>query len=515
MRSKILLTFLTFVSLASQVQGYMNPDPNHITIIDNGRVIEMTPNGFDTNQPSQDTINLQWVFDTFPNGDISLSAGTFHISTMIEAVNYQGKIEGAGKDSTFLVGRGPLVDGDYVFPELNQDFKTRLYPSGVPHLIWFHPSQGAANDWVTNKVDLEIKDLTIRLDGVGPAITYFGVPVRSIWSLLIITGSNAVITEASGNVSHVDLELKDVNLQAQEVSYTLNGNNLSNPNAAAGVLLYGGENWVPSIGLNGYTEIDHGPVNAVVDIRDCTFDLFHQFAIGVEATYTTNPGTGYTFPDNPVFPPSAVSIRDNTFNGVGSSLGIPGSFGFNTLVLSPSETTITIKDNILNDVVSSGIGFLRGVAITIPELTSFATIKDNTINMVANPLNGAGIRLFDFSFFAGTPLIVYAQDNILTGGTGYNKPLIEHAMGTAATFDDNKFFGEAQSGISAGNTISPLPPTIPLPVVQDTIFDNDFGNLTSSIANIILGPASSYNTVTVENASDVLNQGVGNTVIVE
>jgi hypothetical protein len=514
-RSKFLFLCLAVAGLALPCQARANPDPAHIEIVGNGQRVKMTPNGFDTNHPSQDTINLQWVFDNYPTSDIDLEEGTFHISNTIEAVNYQGTIGGMGRDKTFIVGRGPLVDGEYVFPMLNEDLTERLYPPGVPHFIWFHPAEGDVNAWKTNNVDVSIKALTMRMDGLGPEITFFGVPVRTMHAFLIVTGSEAVINAPVGDVSHVKFEMKDVDMQAQEVAYTLNDVERKHANAGVGVIVYGGEHWVPAPGLNGFFEIDHSPVNAIVNVRNCEFDNFHQFAVAVEASYTTNPGTDYTFPDSPAFSPSSIIIKDNTFNRVGDSMGMPGAFGFNALILSPSETHIVIKDNILNDVPTSGIALVRGVAITIPELSSNVTIKDNTVNMIANPLNSAAIDVFDLTFFNNSPLIVNVKDNTFVGGPGYQTPLVRHAMGTLATFHDNMFFGEAESGISVGNTVSPLPPHELLPSVQNTVSDNDFSGLSASVANIILGPASAANTVIVSDPDDVIDQGVGNMVIID
>jgi hypothetical protein len=87
MRSRFLLFFLVLAGLVLPFQARANPDPDHIQIVGNGRRVKMIPNGFDTNHPSQDTINLQWVFDNYPTSDIDLEEGTFHISNTIEEDN--------------------------------------------------------------------------------------------------------------------------------------------------------------------------------------------------------------------------------------------------------------------------------------------------------------------------------------------------------------------------------------------------------------------------------------------
>lgn len=515
LRKGFVVSALFLLVSAIPTIGQANPDPNYIKILSGGQKVKLTPHGFDANTPSQDTANLQWIFQNYSHSDIQLDSGTFHISETIEVAGYQGKIKGNGSDSTFLVGRGPLVNGQYEFPLLNLDLKERFFSSGVPCLFWFHALDGDVNQWQANKLSVELKDFTVRLDGVGPEITLNDQPFRSIWSLMYFTGKNALFTEQIGNVPHIELKVKNVHFQAQEVPYVLNGDSRSNTNAAAAIVAYGSENWVEGLGLNGWTEIDHSPVNAQVEIKDSQFDGFHQFAIALESLFTSNPGTSYTFPTNPVFPQATASIKNNRFTNIGNGAGIIGSLGFNLLFLALSEAEIEISNNDFQEMPSGGLVFLNNVAESMPKITSHVSIKDNNFDHASTSVSGSSVTLLDFGFFLGPHYDLDINDNKFIGAQGFNKSFIEIGMGTGASIRENDFNGVASSAISIGNTASPLPPNNLLPATNCDVAENNFLDLTSSVANIVLGQGSVLNTVQVDNASDVSNSGQFNTIIVE
>lgn len=515
MKKGFIASALFFIAAAIPMIGYANPDPDYIKISNQGNKVKLIPHGFDSNIPSQDTANLKWVFDNYSKSDIHLESGTFHISETIEVAGYQGQIKGDGKDSTFIVGRGPLVNGEYQFPGLNADLTERFYPAGVAGLFWFHTVEGNVNDWQANKLAVELKDFTIRVDGVGPELAYYEQPVRTLWTLIHFTGDNALFTDQVGNVPHIELNVKNVNFIAQEVPYVLNGVNRSNTNAAAAMIVYGGENWYQAPGLNGWNELDHSPVNAQVEVKSSYFEGFHQFAIAIEGLFTSNTGTSYTFPTNPVFPQASAKIKNNSFKNVGNGAGVAGSLGFNLLFLAISETEVEVKENHFEDLRAGGVVFINNVAEALPKITSNFTIKDNEFEHIPTNISAASIALLDFGFFNGPYYKLDIKDNKFSAGQGFNASFVEIGMGTGALIKDNDFKGTATAAISIGNTHSPIPPNDVLPATSCHVSENDFHQLTASVANIVLGQGSVLNTVRVEHASDVQDSGQFNTIKID
>jgi hypothetical protein len=496
-----------------------NPDPTHIIIHDNGSRITLKPNGFSDTIPSQDYINLQWIFDNYRKADIDLQKGKYHISQTLEAPGYQGRIRGRCETKTFLIGRGPLIGDDYVFPMLNADLTARLYPSGVPHLIWFHAIEGDVDDWKNTRVDLILQNLTITLDGVGPLIDYYGQQIRTIWLLVSITGWKTVLDSAipqTENVSNNRFVSRNVNYLAKETPYMLNGVQYNNPNVASAFKTYGGEHWVPGPtgGLNGLIEDQHSPANYQMTIDNCKFTNFHQFGIGTEANYTSNTGIPYIFPTNPVFPHASVRIRNNHFKNVGNAAGLHDSLGFNILILGLSETLYDICDNIFDESKGGGMILLSGVAETLPDFISYFKIKNNTFNQVGSQFESNSIWLLDFLdlFYPNTGYYnLWIENNTFNSKNGYDQPFINFASGKRGTVIKNTFSGTAQSAISAGNTF--IAPNFPGPFTEGRFTDNNFCKLEPLVADIILGLGSANNYVEVKCGADVVDAGTHNTIV--
>jgi hypothetical protein len=519
-----LYVLMGWIALSATANALTNPDPSHISINSLETTVTLTPHGFENAPLSQDSANLQWVLENLPHANIELEEGTFHISTTIEAAGYQGTISGQGKDKTFLVGRGELVDGEYIFPELNEDLRTRFFPSGAPHLLWFHAVEGDVNNWSETELDVTIKDLTIRMDGLGPVLTMdvplpdgsvLAQPLRTIYCFIVVTSANPILTAAEGDISRVEVTLKNVDMIAQDVSYELDGVPRSNPNALCGIGHIGGFIWVEAPGISGWTLVDRSPLNTDITIKECLFSRFSIEAISVESPFTSNTTSNYNFPTNPAFPPASVTIKDNTFEGVGGAGGLFSQFSTTILLVSPSDAVVTIKNNQFLNSESMGILAINGVAASVPVNNSVLNVVGNTFEMAKTQMSGAAINLLDFSFGSAGILAANIKENSFIGLTGFDLPLVDHLIGAQATFKENSFSGVAASGIRIGDSVSPFPPHNMLPVVGDFAKENDFDNLSAQVANIILGPGSSASTVKVSNASDVVDNGQGNIVIVQ
>lgn len=496
-----------------------NPDPSHIKISNSGKVT-ITPYGLGST-PAPDTANLEWALNHY--SDIKLEQGTFHLDRTIEVVNFQGKIKGAGKTKTFIVGRGPLNGTNYVFPYLTADLSERVYPSGVPHLIWFHTDKFTdPNDWVDNRIDLDLKDLTIRQDGIGPAISLLTQPLRSVWALLVISGSNASYSVAGGNVASVAVSIKDVDFSAQYVPYLKDDDLVSAANAAVGVLVYGGEQWgTERDDLSGWYEIDHSPVNAQLTIKDCSFTNFHQFAWGVEGLTTNNPGGVHIYPTDPVFPRSSVDAKNNNYINCGNGGNLIGTGGYTNLILASSDTDIKIADNQFLNNPAIGIAILSGIAEapTLNKISFPIQIKDNYFQQVGGTYSSSAIILIDVSAFStGGPDVTIA-DNEFHGENGYVQFQIMSAMGKNMVVKDNLFSGTSLGAIaiSPANIFDPSGP--PMPSVNMLIKDNDLDDLTAyGPAKIFIGSGANYNTIYVDSLNDVLDvNGASstNTIIVQ
>lgn len=525
MKNSLFCAFVTVFGFASPLLAApTNPDPSHISVNSAGTTVNVKPNGFDSLPISRDTRNLQWIFDNYPKANIKLDKGTFHVSELIEAVGYQGTIVGQGENKTYIVGRGPLVDGVYSFPYLNQSQKDRLYPSGAPWLFWFHPADGDVNAWQTNKVALVLKDMTFSLDGLGPDLTLLGYPLRAVWGHVMVSGHNAQSLVPVGNVSHVEVEVKNVTFEGKTVTYTMNTVNgiesRKHANISAGLMINGNEHWVegePSQ-LNGWSEIDHGPLNAQVKVSGSTFKNMFQYGFAAEGLFTANTNTAYTFPTNPPFPQSTINIVDSTFDNLGDGAGSIGGTGYSTLLLGISGTSITIKDNIFKNIPALGIACLNYIAETMQKDPSTFTFVDNEFRHSAVPTTNSSIFLLDIAavYGAAPSYELVVKDNTFKSFAGYNLPYINIVTGSAGTIKANNFRGDAQAAISIGNTPLPFPPfpIIPGTCTEFNLVDNNFCNLNSSVANIIFGQASALNTAKVKYLSDVQDSGQYNTVIV-
>lgn len=509
-----------------------NPDRDHIQIYNGGSLIIIKPNGFSSTFPAQDTINLQWVFNNYPSATIILHAGIFHVSQLIEGPNFTGSLLGLGVDQTYIVGRGPFNSdiGNYEFPLLNADLTTRLYPSSIPHLFWFHAiDDGNVNNWMANQVNLTVKNLTVRLDGVGPAVTYIGTPIRTIWSFFAITAANPVFTDVVGNISHVQFDFENVVMTSQSISYVLGGVTLNNPNTALAILSYGAETWVPSpFGLNGFGEVNHKPCNMVANISNCIFNSFWTFGTIFETPYTVNPGSNYSFPTNPVFPQASINVHNNIYNNISSNpLPIPLESGQNILVLNPSDTYMNISNNIFNNITGAGVGFIRGLVISgILQNSSTADIHNNIFNLVPVTNSNAGaVQIIDNAQYVDNnlvnPIKLSVHNNYFSAPSGFQAPIIFAFLASQCSFSNNVFSGSGPFAISIGATPNVLtedgienPFGSILPGTDCIVVNNDFSSFTPSIVNIILGTQSADNRVTVFRATDVLDTGSGNQITV-
>ena len=495
-----------------------NPDPAHIKISNDGKTLTFKANGFSNTFPSQDTLNLQWAFNNYPHSDYKLGSGIFHISETIEAPNYQGVIQGKGNNKTFLTGRGPRVGNDYVFPLLNDDLTARLYPTRVPSLIWFHAiSNGNENDWKKNGTKLEFRDLTIGLDGVGPSITYYDQPFRSIWFNIIVTGYKAVLPvfePTADEVSNTKLVVNNVNFIAKATPYTLNGVQYSNYNTAAAMICYGGEYWTQIGGLNGFYDNQHSPINQQIEISDCYFKGFHQFGTGFEGTFTAPPSlpqtTVYKFPTAPAFEAAKINIHDNIYDDIGDGANLIGALGQNIIVLANMGTEFIVKDNKFLNIPNIGVAFASGVAETLPTAMSTFLIKNNKFEHTHSAIENSSIVALDVNFYLQQPYIMTIDKNKFKGECGYAGTFVDLSIGTNAIVTNNDFKGDYGRAVTAGNDVQGGQP---LPYFMARITDNTFSNGTNGV-DVVLGDQSYQSYVEVPNASNIQNSGTGNTVVI-
>lgn len=515
-KTKLFGFFVAFVSMGASAFASVNPDPSYIQISNSGSKVKLKPHGFDNHIPSDDTRNFQWIFNNYPHADINLERGTYHISELVEGANYQGTISGDGQNETHIVGRGPLVDGQYVFPALDADKQARMYLPGTPWLFWFHPIDGDVNDWESTKLALKVKDLSFRLDGLGALSTLYEQPLYAVWGHILITGHNANYHEQVGNISHVEIDFKNVTFESQFVTYDLYGQTKTHSNVAAGFLLYGGEDWRPDgVMLNHMNEIDHSPINAQIKVKDCVFKNQFQYGFGAEGLFTSNTGLGYSFPTTNSFPNSSLTAKNNIFDNAGNGANIIGGAGYNILLLGISETDIVIKDNEFLNIPSVGIVAISGSTESMPKEITNLEITDNYFQQSATAVAGHSVFLFDLMYPFTGYFGLNIRNNTFTGDAGYNMAFVNIGMGTGSVIRNNTFSGSGQAAIAVGNFQSPYPPYQILPGSNIEASKNDFSQLNATVANVILGPASSTCTIKVSEATDVINNGQNNTVIVK
>lgn len=474
----------------------INPDPDFIEIAAHGKRVTIKPHGFQEIFPSQDTTNLQWFFEHYPHANLCLDSGLFHLSQTIEAVGYQGTIQGAGKTETFLVGRGPLVDSvEHIFPSLSESLKTRLNPSGVPHLFWFHPGTSTVDAWQYHKVDLKIRDLTIRLDGVGPIMTLNEKSVRSIGSLILLTGAQAIFKDPRLEVSHLRVNVRNVAFKGGITSYALEGVARGNSNTATGLMVYGGKNWIQGAGINGWKAIDQAPLNAQIEIRGCQFHALHQSGLSVETLFTHNTTTSYKFPRVP-FPMAHLNVRQNEFRAIGGGAGIsPGS---NILSSGHSGALIQITNNQFEDIRATGITLHSSISEKLLKAISTVMIEANTFNHVASGISQASIRVLDSSFLRSGHHQLTITENKFTAPSGFNKSLIEIGMGAGVQIIENIFAGTALAGILIGAGLS---------AVGSHLAGNNFEALEGTHIN--LGPGAVNTTIAgIHDSATIVNRGV-------
>lgn len=501
-----------FRHAASVRPAIVNPDPSYININGASGRVTIKPHGFGPS-PSQDAANLEWALKHF--SDIKLQSGTFHIDRMIEAVDFVGTIKGSGINNTIIAARGPLVGDVYEFPLLNEDQRTRLYPAGPPHMLWFHSTPFAdPNEWESHRTSLEMRDLTLRADEVGPALTFQQQPLRTMWTLLIVTGPNATFTVPSGNIPSASVALKNVAFIAQETSYEMNGVARTHSNAAGGLLVYGGEAWTNAVdALNGWTEYDHSPINCQLSIQNCHFSNFHQFAFAIEAFTTADPTGPYTYPTAPTFPRSTADISDNSFYNCGNGAKMTGTGGFTGLILAMSDSDISVSENYLVNVPAMGFAVLAGVADTMPTTSYNLDISDNVFHMISGDYSVAAIFILDINAFSGNAAIS-VTDNAFYGENGFAKYHVLSLMGKDLVVRDNTFHGTAAGAIalSPANIFNPADP--PLPTVGAVVSSNDFSDMLSFGPKIFIGKGALYCQIIVSDAADYYDDGLSPTNVI-
>ncbi|WP_437895431.1 hypothetical protein [Sorangium sp. So ce124] len=521
----VLLTAATTHAMPKPVP----PDPDHVKVVGNGRVIRVTPVGLqdDFQAMATDTRNLQWALNNVARGGrIALGAGTFHVSETLAAEGLDAEVRGAGMNETVLVARGRAANGTYVFPLLNEAYRERLFAPGFPPILAvFNKPPSRKTPWQLTSTNLTLRNLSFTVEGEGPTLTYYGTEVRPVWAAVLVTGSKGNYDPTKDfKVEHYDVSIKNVGVYGQILSPTL-GSNLME-----GLVFIGGEQWLPvepDTANGGWNEFDHLPVNGLVTVKNCVLEHTQLHSVAVE-TFLSPPASleafeaqsAFRFPSPPqdVYPQAFADIENNVFDDSGHGVATdPFLIAFGTLLLSPSNAPLTVEHNRFFDSNGHAVGVLAGQSLTEtsrwPKEPSTVSFAHNEIEAVATgPFNASSLFIADLSELDGAPSYLQpsVRFNHIDAAPGFGSSLIEHLMGNGLVADHNVLSGSAPLGISVGA------PNIlvgtPLPCTNDLLTLNNFANFSGQ--PILLGPGSRSCTAKVHNASDVVDSGINNTIVV-
>lgn len=521
----VLLTAATTHGMAHLVP----PDPDHVRVVGNGRIIRVTPVGLQDHfrRMATDTRNLQWALNNVARGGrIALDAGTFHVSETLAAEGLDAEVSGAGMNDTVLVARGRAANGTYVFPLLNKAYRKRLFPPGFPPILAvFNKPPSCKTPWQLTSTNLTMRDLSFTVEGEGPALTYYGTEVRPVWAAVLVTGSKGNYNPKKDfEVEHYEVSFNNVGVYGQILSPTL-GSNLM-----AGLVFIGGEQWLPvtpGTAVGGWNEFDHIPVNGLVTVNNCDFEHTQLHSVAVEtllsppaslAAFEAQSAFRFPSPHQDVYPQAFADIEDNVFDDSGRGVAKdPFLIAFGTLLLSPSNAPLTVEHNRFLNSNAHAVGVIAGQSLTQtgrwPKEPSTVSFAHNEIQAVATgAFNASSLFIADLSELEGAP--PYLQPSVscnhIDAAPGFDSSLIEHLAGKGLVADHNVLSGSAPLGISVGAPNILL--GTPLPCTDDLLTLNDFANFSGQ--PILLGPGSQSCTAKVFNASDVVDNGSDNTIVV-
>jgi hypothetical protein len=368
----VLLTAATTHAMAQPVP----PDPDHVQVKRNGRVIRVTPVGLqdDFQGMATDTSNLQWALDNVARGGrIALDAGTFHVSETLAAEGLDAEVVGAGMNDTVLVARGPAANGTYVFPLLKQAYRERLFAPGFPPILAvFNQPSSPTTPWQLTSTNLTLRNLSFTVEGEGPTLTYYGTEVRPVWAAVLVSRSKGNYDPTQDfEVEHYDVSIKNVGVYGQILSPTLGSNLMT------GLVFIGGEQWLqvePGTAVGGWNEFDHIPVNGLVTVKNCHLEHTQLHSVAVE-TLLSPPAcleafeaqSAFRFPSPPqdAYPQAFADIKNNVFDDSGHGVATdPFQIAYGTLLLSPSKAPLTVEHNRFLDSNAHAVGVIAGQSLT-------------------------------------------------------------------------------------------------------------------------------------------------------
>lgn len=515
-----------------------NPDQGLIRVERNGRRIVLRPAGEDVqlfDGYSRDARNFLWaVRNVAKGGEVFLREGVYYVNRPLIVLGYQGKIAGAGMDRTRIVARGPLgADGQRVFPKYTpEESAAHLLPAWPYVFMFANKPYDNVEEWDKYCTDMRMEQLTITVEGRGPAGNYFGVETHSIKGAILVADSNPnYIRGVHRRVEHARVIFDYIQVIGQGESELI-GTNLDQ-----GIFMYGAETWIPAsllnmtVAANGFMETDHLPINAQVEITNCRIVNTLLQALGVESPMSMpmNPAmfasSDLIFPTVKVYPPASVLIANNVVECAARGTVNELSSVTATILLGPSGTSIQIRNNRFLQSMNHPIALVGGQQLTLtayPQEANQVTIEYNFIEMVPG-VPGlhpslSGLLVADLNLISQPPvpsLFVTAQFNEFTARPGFANPLVEHVIGAGLVLLGNQFSGQGQHAVSLGNSQFPLPGggVTYLPIFGDYVQFNSFDAYTHAEggAHVMLGPASFQSTV-IQPGATVLDLGNMNQV---
>ncbi len=520
MTSSFALFIIVSLALAT-VAVSTNPDPSRISVANNGD-ITITPRGMQTLQggESQDYTNLYWALNNLPRGGtIKLKAGQFHVSRMIVVRGFAGTIKGKGTDKTFIVGRGPLVGGQYEFPHMTPQEEATFFGPGFPGLFWFWNKPLTEGPWTDVSTLLTLRDITFTIEGGGPPkqISDGPSPARlAVWAMIFVSGSSPVYPQVSGSeVGHLEVDIKDCDFIAQGQSLPYGSNSY------LALQVFGGEEYVPgdpqqpALLNNGEVEVGHVPVHAVINIRDCNIHNMVGIGFSLEAVFEV-PAAGsppttvnLVWPDQSqaALPLASVSVTHCTFSQGGRGITYAFYPYSGVLLLAPSNVSIDISHNTFSSANTWAFALYSGPLVMETPQAPGAVIRlsHNTFDMVTTASSNPALEIFDIGPIETFRLFIV--NNEFIGDANYAMPFITQTSGLSRVFImGNTFSGHAGAAMNIG-------PWGAFTSAGATVMNNDFDDLLSSSPAIILGPGSRNVVVYKQDSDDVLDQGTGNVVV--